>query len=130
MKISKIIFYDSECIQCNSFIRYAHKNSKKKDLYFSSLDSNQLNLIKDHALYEKGKNTLYYLRNGVLYKRSRAIFQIHRELKFPYKIISLLRYLPEVMTDFFYIRFAYQRKQSQNCELNFLNEEIRKFIID
>lgn len=130
MSDKNIIFFDSACLGCNRFAKFVLAKSKNDNIYFSSLNSSQKNYIMNFPNYDERNDTIYFLKGEKLYSKSKAIFYIMKELKQPFFIISLLRFLPTQLTDFFYDIYAKNRKRKiiMSCELNSetLNNKILK----
>jgi predicted DCC family thiol-disulfide oxidoreductase YuxK len=118
MSSKNIIFFDSECISCNRFAKFILAKSKHDNIYFSSLNSSQKIQIIDLPNYDELHDTIYFLKGEKLYSKSKAIFYIMKELKHPFFILSILRFLPTRITDFFYDIYARKRKIIISCELN------------
>ena len=106
---NKILFYDGDCGFCNSSVQFVLKNRKHNHIYFATLQSE----LAKTTLGKKGitieLDTLYYLKNNIVYNKSSAGLQISKELKLPYSIISILYFVPKFIRDFFYIQIAKRR---------------------
>lgn len=99
-----IVFFDGDCVQCNSFVKFTFRNLKNRNVYFASQNSKLFDeIIRNRNLCE---NTIYFLKSGVFYSKSKAIFYIFGTLKFPFSLFSLLRFFPMGFMDLFYDYYA------------------------
>ena len=76
----------------------------KRNLFYTSLQSE---FAKNQLLEENSNNqninTIYFLDNGVLYKKSLAVYKILKELDGFYSYFSILRFIiPIPLSDFIY----------------------------
>lgn len=106
----KILLYDDECGFCSRFIEFIWKNDRNQAIYFCSLRSEKgKNILGENGVHTIDLETVYYIENGVHYKRSQAIFQVLRQLKFPLCMITLFGCLPKQLTDYVYDQVARRR---------------------
>tara|TARA_X000001036_G_C20524935_1_gene743709 strand:- start:512 stop:919 length:408 start_codon:yes stop_codon:yes gene_type:complete len=133
-KPMKIIFFDGVCSFCNSTVDFIWKNNKKRNLYYSSLQSD----FSKKELLKKGiddfdLNTIYYDDGFSLYKKSEAVFRILKNLDGLYPIIGNIGLLfPKVIANFFYDIIAKYRYRIMGkrklCRVPSIDE--RKYFID
>ena len=101
---SKIVFFDGICNLCNAAVNFIWKRNLKRNLFYTSLQSE---FAKNQLLEENSNNqninTIYFLDNGVLYKKSLAVYKILKELDGVYSYFSILRFIiPIPLSDFIY----------------------------
>ena len=77
MKNSKIVFFDGVCNFCNVTVDFVWKHNKRRNLYYTSLQSD----IAKEKLLKRGVNdiklrTIYYDDGYRVYQKSQAIFKI------------------------------------------------------
>jgi predicted DCC family thiol-disulfide oxidoreductase YuxK len=58
--------------------------------------------LKKYGVQFINKNTIYYLAREKVFTKSHAIFQIALQETYPFKILSLGRFLPKSFTDRIY----------------------------
>lgn len=66
-------------------------------------------VILDHDVPEVGVDTFLLLKHGRVYLRSSAALEIANDLRWPWPVFGLLRFIPSRIRDFFYVLFAKNR---------------------
>ena len=95
-----IVFFDANCLLCSRFIRIILKNDKG-NLYFSGFES----LIAIELLKSELRNqpsSVVYSKKGELFFKSEAIFEITKELGFPWPLLQVFKILPLSLNDAVY----------------------------
>jgi predicted DCC family thiol-disulfide oxidoreductase YuxK len=83
-----IIFFDGNCMLCNSFIAYLVKK-KNPNLFFCDINSAMASqLLASFRLQNIPQNTIYFLQDNQLYYKSTAVFKIISRLTPFYKFIA------------------------------------------
>lgn len=100
---SGIVFFDSDCILCNRTVWFILKNIKDTDIGFASLQGE----TAQYYLAPQGINPLtsdgvILLKDGRIYKKSKAIFMISGQLKYPWKLIKGLIIIPPILSNWIY----------------------------
>ena len=125
------VFYDGECGFCNFWVHWILKRDNKDQFLFAALQGEfGQKFLGDRKLELKDLDTLYLWKPDEYYlRKSHAVFKISEILGGVYQFISLLRFLPTFITDFFYDQIAENRKSlaTQACEIP-TPEERKKFI--
>ena len=125
------VFYDGECGFCNFWVHWILKRDNKDQFLFAALQGEfGQKFLGDRNLELKDLDTLYLSKPDEYYlRKSHAVFKISEILGGVYQFISLLRFLPTFITDFFYDQIAENRKSlaTQACEIP-TPEERKKFI--
>ena len=125
------VFYDGECGFCNFWVHWILKRDNKDQFLFAALQREfGQKILGDRNLELKDLDTLYLWKPDEYYlRKSHAVFKISEILGGVYQFISLLRFLPTFITDFFYDQIAENRKSlaTQACEIP-TPEERKKFI--
>ncbi len=126
-----IIFFDGNCMLCNSFIAYLVKK-KNPNLFFCDINSTTADklLARSHT-QNAPKNTIYFFQDGQLYHKSTAVFKIISHLTPFYKFIATIGVLfPLFIRDGVYSWVAknrYRFFKQTSCYIPTL-EEKEKFI--
>lgn len=104
-----IIFFDGECNFCNSTVNFIFRNNTKKNIFYSSLQSN---FSKHFFLKNKQDldlSTIYYYTNGKIYNRSSAVLRLTKELKNRFKLLYVFIVVPKFIRDLLYRIIAKNR---------------------
>jgi predicted DCC family thiol-disulfide oxidoreductase YuxK len=109
-KDHNIVFFDGVCNFCNSTVDKIWANNKKRDIYYSSLQSE----FAKEFLKEKGMNatdldTVIFYTKGKLYTRSSAVLQITKHLGGIYRFFPVFLLIPSFLRDSVYKWFAKNR---------------------
>lgn len=117
-----IIFFDGDCMLCNTFIQFALKRRTYHPLFFAPLDSNiAKDLLKDFDVDPKLNNTFYLLHQGKLKKRSTAVLTSLTLFKGLWPILYIFMIVPKFIRDGVYNWVARNRYKwfgkKNYCEL-------------
>lgn len=105
-----ILLFDGVCNLCNGFVQFILKRNKKRNIYFGALQSESgQRLLKEKGLPCDKFETLIVISNGMVLKRSQAVFLICNQLDFPWPLIGIFRIIPKFISDFVYDRIAKSR---------------------
>lgn len=100
-----IVFFDDDCIMCNSFAQKILKYKSSEEIYFTSLD----NLVISDQKIQIPKNTIILYKSGQLFFKSTAVLKILKLTKFPIKGLSFFLIFPRLIRDGFYDFIAKKR---------------------
>ena len=105
-----IIFFDGNCMLCNSFISYLVKK-KHPNLFFCDINTETANKILAAAhIHNATKNTIYFLQGDRLYYKSTAVLKIISQLTPFYKFMASISLLiPLFIRDSIYSLIAKNR---------------------
>ncbi|MEM7138758.1 MAG: DCC1-like thiol-disulfide oxidoreductase family protein [Myxococcota bacterium] len=107
---TRIIFYDGVCAMCNGIVKWLLRVDKKGVFHFAALEGDTATTARRlHAAIPDDVETMVYLRDGEVFLRSRGAFEAMRELAYPWRAVSWLRFLPAWLTDAFYRVLAANR---------------------
>jgi predicted DCC family thiol-disulfide oxidoreductase YuxK len=107
-----IVFYDSECIMCSRFALLIFKYDKHSSIHFASLNSDFYKSIKQSSMgIMPEESVVFYKSADEIYYRSEAVFQIIRQLKFPFNLLIVFNILPKSILDSLYRFIASRRKK-------------------
>lgn len=126
-----IVFYDGDCGFCNYWVMWILKNDKHDKFRFAALQSEMgQSFLTERGLSTEQLNTLYLWKPTQFYlQKSKAVFQIAKELGGIYSLLAIFSVLPTFITDSVYDSVAKRRKQLSNntCQIP-SPEERKKFI--
>ena len=107
-----IVFFDSGCIMCSRFTLLVFKYEKNSSIYFSSLNSDFYKSIKKSSVDVIPEETVVFYKSAdEIYYRSEAVFQIVKQLKFPFNLLIVFNVLPKSILDSLYRFIASRRKK-------------------
>jgi len=107
-----IVFFDSDCIMCSRFTLLVFKYEKNSSIYFSSLNSDFYKSIKKSSVDVIPEETVVFYKSAdEIYYRSEAVFQIVKQLKFPFNLLIVFNVLPKSILDSLYRFIASRRKK-------------------
>ncbi|MCC6384991.1 MAG: DUF393 domain-containing protein [Bacteroidia bacterium] len=109
-ELKPIIVYDGQCSFCKICIRwvkrYAPENRFRYINYYSSDPSFQ-NWLLSNGITDF--NSVIYIERQSFFIKSDAVLEILRKLSFPWKGLSILRFIPPGIRDYIYDRIALNR---------------------
>jgi len=110
LKNKSIILFDGVCILCNDSVQFIIKKDKEKRFLFTSLQSDAAqDILLQFQLKKYDFNTLIFLENGVLYKKSTAVLKIVKRLPNLWKLIYGFIIIPPFIRDYLYSIIANNR---------------------
>lgn len=127
-----IVFFDGICNFCDSTVDFIWNNNKKRNIYYASLQSRFAQEFLKKFNEDIKMNTIYYHSQGVIYKKSKAVFKICVELKNPYPILGFLIKIPSFIGNVFYDFISNNRYsimgEKDSCRI--LSNEEKSFFLD
>ncbi|MCW3102246.1 MAG: hypothetical protein JWO09_686 [Bacteroidetes bacterium] len=109
-KDHNIVFFDGVCNFCNSTVDKIWANNKKRNIYYSSLQSEFAKaFLKRNGIDATDLDTVIFYTKGKFYMRSSAILQIAKELNGPYRLMPAFLVVPAFLRDGVYRWFAKNR---------------------
>jgi predicted DCC family thiol-disulfide oxidoreductase YuxK len=127
-----IIFFDGVCNLCDSFINFTVSRDLKKSFYVASLQGKAAEDYLNKEQRESLKSVVILLKNGTVFKKSRAVLYIFSQLGGIYSVFSIFKILPAFLTDFLYDVVARSRYRifgkKQTCRIPTVEE--RSFFMD
>jgi len=119
-----ILFYDSDCLLCESFIIDVIKRDRKKRFYFCSLNTQyakQALLRHGIEINQQSLDTMYVFKSEELFEKSDAVLEILLLLEvFPKFLIKTLKMIPRSMRNILYDFVSKNRKRikpANSCEM-------------
>lgn len=110
MKVKKIVVFDGVCILCNRLIQFLIKRDSRRNLYFSTAQSDFIQKYLNEMQYSKNpRESIIYIRNGDVYAESTAILLILADLGGWWKIFTIFRLIPLFIRNASYRFIAKQR---------------------
>jgi predicted DCC family thiol-disulfide oxidoreductase YuxK len=107
MKIA-IVLYDGDCNFCNKWVCFTSSKLQKNEISFIPFNSIK-GLEKIEKFQIKNQNSVAYIRDDIIFFKSRAVLKICKQLQFPYNLPYFLTILPTFLLDFCYDFIAKRR---------------------
>lgn len=128
-----IILFDDDCLICNRFVRFIHKNDKHNRICFTSFNSETGIKMRDelpNSLREF--DSVIFFNNGQYFFYSDAILNILKQIGGLWKYIGIiLLIIPKTIRDYVYYLVAKNRYdwfgKIKSCQVP--SNEIREKII-
>lgn len=107
-----IVFYDGDCGLCSFIVQFILKNERREKFMFCSLQSEfAIEFLRKNGYDARKLNTLYFLLDSHVYKKSSAAIQIVRFLKPKWWFLLTFWLIPWFIRDIFYDFIARIRKR-------------------
>lgn len=105
-----IILFDGVCNLCSSTVNFIIKYDKHKIFRFTQLQSGTgKNLQQEFNLPENIINSVILIYDGEVFAKSNAVIKIAGMLPFPFKLITVFRFVPKILLDKIYDVVAVNR---------------------
>ena len=105
-----IIIFDGICNLCNRFVNFVIKKDKKKQFYFTPLQSEiGIKYLKKFHLLESDINSIIYVQGEQFWIKSSAVLHIVKSLKRPWSCLYFFIFLPRAIRDKTYDLIAKNR---------------------
>ncbi|MCC6288665.1 MAG: thiol-disulfide oxidoreductase DCC family protein [Chitinophagaceae bacterium] len=117
-----IILFDGVCNLCNSSIQFVLKKDKKKQFYFTSLQSNAgQQLLKQYQLSPNKFDSFVLIENNKAYTRSTAALRVVKKLSGLWPLLYIFIIIPPFIRNTVYDWVARNRYKwfgkSESCML-------------
>lgn len=114
MKLDNIIIFDGLCNLCAGSVRFIIKRDKKAVFRFAAAQSDAGNSLLNKFNLGSGPEhgqleTILLIKKGRAYLQSDAVIEIVKEFSWPWKVISLFRFIPKRIRDRLYSFIAKKR---------------------
>jgi predicted DCC family thiol-disulfide oxidoreductase YuxK len=104
-----IIFFDGACNLCNNFVQVVLTNEVEPKYQFCSLQSDFAIQFLTKNGFNLNVDSIIVYENNAFYIKSRAALSISSNLKYPFKLLSIFKFIPTSINDFFYDIIAKNR---------------------
>jgi predicted DCC family thiol-disulfide oxidoreductase YuxK len=96
-----IILFDGVCNLCNSSVRFIIKRDPNGHFKFASLQSETGQMLVSHGINTE-IDSIVVIENEKVYVKSSAALRICRKLNGYWRFLTILKFLPPFLRDFFY----------------------------
>jgi predicted DCC family thiol-disulfide oxidoreductase YuxK len=124
----QIVFYDGDCGFCNRSVQFVLKYERKKEIFFSALQSDfAVQFFEEHQFSKPDLQTFYFYEKGGLLEKSRAAFALLKYMRYPIRLLVVFSLVPHVISDSVYDFIAKRRHKISKgfCVLPSPEERIR-----
>lgn len=97
-----IIFFDGVCGLCNTFVDFVMPRDSKKVFKYSPLQGETAKKLLPPQDYQNMDSVILYKKNGQIFRRSAAVFEILKMLGGVWTPLYLFKVIPSPITDVFY----------------------------
>lgn len=126
-----LIAYDTDCVFCESGIRFIADRDRDNTLYYTSFNSGTGLEIISQLHKEEQPDSIFLYDGEKLYFKSDAVLKILRRLTFPWNLLTFLKILPRFIRNPVYDFIAKHRykiiPRDRECPLP--SPHLRKHII-
>lgn len=105
-----LIVFDGECIFCSSFVRFVLRHDRQARFNFTMAQSKLGQALYRH--YEVSTTdfeTNLVIQDGILYEKLNAFIHVMSELGWPWRLLIVLRVIPQPVAAWLYDRIAKNR---------------------
>lgn len=105
-----VVIFDGECNFCHGAVNFIIKRDPLAVFSFAAMQSNvAAQIMKKYDIDSISMDTILLIKNGQCYVFSSAAFEIAKDLIWPWPVLSILKFIPLFVRDFFYRLFARHR---------------------
>lgn len=97
-----VMFFDGECIFCVKALQFFIRIDKNEVIRYTTLQSEEGKLVRDNLGLSVDMDSVVLIDKGEFYTKSDVTFQTFRQLTQPWRALSILRFIPRFIRDFFY----------------------------
>lgn len=108
--MTTLIVFDSDCLLCNGWVKFLLRHDHARIFRFASIQSDfGRRLLAEHELPFDDLETLLVIDGARSYQHTDAIFEVLRQLGWPWKLLGLARLIPAPLRDRLYRHIARNR---------------------
>lgn len=106
----QVIIYDGLCKLCNAWVVFLLSHRIARKIRFVAIQSEKgKTLLRYTGLSDENIRTIVLINQNEHWLRSQAICRAMASMPWPWKALSVLRFLPNFITDFIYNLIAQNR---------------------
>ncbi len=108
--MNRLIIYDGKCLLCSRSVKFIKENEKPGFFSYTTYDSPESKqLLNIHNIDFSKQQYILYLRGNKLYKKSRAVLEILKDLGGLLKLFYAFVIVPPPIRDFVYMIISKNR---------------------
>lgn len=98
-----LVLYDGYCAFCNGWVNFILRHERAAVYHFMPLQSTQAaTLLQPFERDPTELTSVYVLEDGQLLERSDAALQVARRLRWPWRSLTILRWIPRTLRNAVY----------------------------
>lgn len=97
-----VMFFDGECIFCIKALQFFIGIDKKEKVRYTTLQSEAGIKVREELGLSADIDSVVLIDKGEFYIKSDVTFQTFKHLTQPWRALSILRFVPRIIRDFFY----------------------------
>lgn len=105
---SPILFFDGICNLCSAWTNFLSSQTQPQKIYFAALQGNTANKILGAEKANQMSSLIFY-KEGRLYEKSDAFFEIISCLEWYWVFLQIFRIVPHSLRDWVYDQIAARR---------------------
>jgi predicted DCC family thiol-disulfide oxidoreductase YuxK len=108
-----VVLYDGECGLCHASVRFILKREREARFVFAPIEGETASALRARfpGRIPDDASTVVVVEGDEVLLRSRAFFRIGKNLRQPWRAVSVLRWLPAWLTDLPYRLIARLRRR-------------------
>lgn len=107
-----LVLYDGDCGFCNRSVAFILKHERSHEIEFAPIQSTFTTQLFDRSNWAKPDlSTFYFIVGTEKFERSAAAFEVLKEMKNPYRLLRIFRFIPRGITNWFYDQIAKRRQR-------------------
>lgn len=105
-----VLLFDGTCGMCTALVPWIVRHEADADLRFASLQSEPARqVLADHGLDTFDPETMYVIEGSDVFVRSAAVARFARHLRWPWRILTWISWIPGPVPDRVYRYVARNR---------------------
>jgi predicted DCC family thiol-disulfide oxidoreductase YuxK len=105
-----LVLFDGVCTLCNGSVRFLAPRDRTGLLRFAAIQSEAGQaVLRRHGLPLADWESFVFLEDGVVHRKSAAVFRIARHMSGAWPMLRVFRFFPGRVSDWFYDRVARNR---------------------
>lgn len=105
-----VVLYDGVCKLCNGWVHFLLRHNLSRKVRFAAVQSDAGKMLLDWAgLPQENITTIVFIEHDRHTFRAQAVCRVMRYLPLPWRVLSVLRFCPDAVSNFAYDRIALNR---------------------
>lgn len=106
----QVVLYDGICKLCNAWVMFLLRHRIPRHVRFAAVQSEQGKaLLRFVGLPDEDIRTIVLIDGQNHWLRAQAIFRIMQCMPWPWRVLSVVRFMPDVISNYCYDRIALNR---------------------
>lgn len=111
-RLNRLVLYDGDCGFCNRSVAFILKHERTHEIVFAPIQS-----AFTQQLFEKNNwpkpdlSTFYFIHGNEKFERASAAFEVLKDLKNPYRLLRVFRFIPRGISNWCYDQIAKRRQR-------------------